>query len=94
MRGEDTLEDALNLDYICDIYAIVFLLILGERADVVVWALDAWVLDDSWEWSDLCMPTKSCGEYDNRTMNTSSASTYSGSKLRMDILSAQYSRGV
>jgi len=36
MRGEDTLEDALNLDYICDIYAIVFLLILGERADVVV----------------------------------------------------------
>jgi len=36
MRGEDTLKYALNLDYIRDIYAIVFLLILGERADVVV----------------------------------------------------------
>ena len=41
MRGEDTLEDALNIDYIRDIYALVFLLILGERADVVAWALDA-----------------------------------------------------
>ena len=41
MRGEDTLKDAPNLDYIRDIYALVFFLILGERADVVVWALDA-----------------------------------------------------